>query len=139
MNTMNPEEFQLCYVERGFAWFTSCPLDSQWGDDWDDAPYEHNAGHPYPHHYEGTGKDRKPVDHVLYKVAWEGPWETPDAHATNSRWSIQMINRGAVAWLVPEAWLTHSDDLRPIPAGTTLAKFHELVKLGGGEVYYPRP
>ena len=37
----------LCYVEGNWAYFTTKDLDKQWGDDWDDAPYEHNAGTPY--------------------------------------------------------------------------------------------
>jgi hypothetical protein len=37
----------LCYVEGFWAFFTTRPLAEQWGDDWDDAPYEHNAGRPY--------------------------------------------------------------------------------------------
>lgn len=27
-------------------YFTS-DIENQWGDDWDDRPYEHNAGKPY--------------------------------------------------------------------------------------------
>ena len=37
----------LCYVYGPWAYFTSRPLSEQWGDDWNDAPYEHNAGEPY--------------------------------------------------------------------------------------------
>ena len=37
----------LCYVKGPWAYFTTQPLKKQWGDDWDDAPYEHNAGEPY--------------------------------------------------------------------------------------------
>ena len=41
----NPD-FEL--NEKEFmAYFTPVSLDEQWGDDWDDAPYEHNAGIPY--------------------------------------------------------------------------------------------
>lgn len=43
---MKPE-FGLCYVKGCFAYFTSQPVEEQWGDDWNDAPYEHNAGEPY--------------------------------------------------------------------------------------------
>lgn len=43
---LNPKAV-LCYVDGNKAWFTTKPLAEQWGDDWDDAPYEHNAGQPY--------------------------------------------------------------------------------------------
>ena len=42
------DEYKLCYVDRNKAWFTN-NFEKQWGDDWDDAPYEHNAGLPYDH------------------------------------------------------------------------------------------
>lgn len=37
----------LCYVDGQRAYFTTAKLADQWGDDWDDALYEHNAGEPY--------------------------------------------------------------------------------------------
>lgn len=40
------KEFKLCYVEGNKAWFTD-NFENQWGDDWDDKPYEDNAGYPY--------------------------------------------------------------------------------------------
>ena len=65
---------KLCYIDPHdrSAWFTSCELDKQWGDDWNDAPYEHNAGEPYRDHYEtdSDGK-KKRVPHRLFKVFWE--------------------------------------------------------------------
>lgn len=114
----------LCYVRGAFAYFTTAPVTEQWGDDWDDAPYEHNAGAPYDHH-----------GHKIVKVAWEGPWETPaDRAGLNSRWSVQDINRGAIAWLLPSPW-TDDDNVRPIPAGTTLTDFIAAIRAGGGRVF----
>ena len=40
------EEYKLCYVEGQKAYFTS-NFEKQWGDDWNDRPYECNAGEPY--------------------------------------------------------------------------------------------
>lgn len=40
------KEYKLCYVEDNFAYFTN-DFENQWGDDWNDRPYEHNAGEPY--------------------------------------------------------------------------------------------
>ena len=37
---------KLCYLENNIMYFTS-DIENQWGDDWDDRPYEHNAGKPY--------------------------------------------------------------------------------------------
>lgn len=46
-NLMNENDPILCYVEGNFAYFTSKPLEETSGDDWDDAPYEHNAEPPF--------------------------------------------------------------------------------------------
>ena len=37
---------KLCYCSNNIMYFTS-DMTAQWGDDWDDCPYEHNAGKPY--------------------------------------------------------------------------------------------
>ncbi len=134
--TTNIADLKLCYIcpRDRFAWFTSIPLESQWGDDWNDAPYEHNAGDPYNEHKE----DGKYLPHHLVKVAWDGPWSTPaDLAGSNSAWSVQGINRGCVAWLVPDGWGS-KDDSRPIHAGTSLTSFIEAVERSGGSVYLPR-
>ena len=50
------KEFRLCYVNGPFAYFTTKEVSEQWGDDWNDAPYEHNAGKPY----EWSKRDKAP-------------------------------------------------------------------------------
>ena len=54
---------KLCYVEGNIAYFTTQDLDKQWGDDWDDAPYEHNAGLPYlpSVYYYADGRSQKNI------------------------------------------------------------------------------
>ena len=45
---MTENEPVLCYIDQmGRAYFTTQALSKQWGDDWNDAPYEHNAETPY--------------------------------------------------------------------------------------------
>ena len=154
------EDYKLCYVDGPWAYFTTQDLKRQWGDDWNDAPYERNAGTPYGpcwhnqptmlhHNHRGhvePGKlcrcsccvkdwneDGTPKFGIL-KVAFTGDLETPDAHCTNSDYSVEMINRGAVAWLVSPSY---SDKQVAIPAGTGLCEFQELVLEAGGMVYYP--
>ena len=39
---MSEYDRQLCYVEDQSACFTD-NFEGQWGDDWNDAPYEHKA------------------------------------------------------------------------------------------------
>ena len=126
---------KLCYVSGPWAYFTSAPLDKQWGDDWNDAPYEHNAETPYPWLSTKNADGSWTREEVtITKVAWEGPFCTPaemsDFHG--SSYSVQAINGGAVAWLTPRTWTENS---RAIPAGMSLEEFTERVKEAGGKVY----
>ena len=122
----------LCYVDGGFAYFTTRPLEDQWGDDWDDAPYEHNAGEPYPWRGEGCPEYR------IVKVAWDGPLHTPaeTSASVNSPWSVRDINRGRTPWLTQDVWSLREGALPVrIMAGTTLREFRALVAAAGGSVY----
>jgi len=130
-------DLKLCYVDGRdrFAWFTSIPLADQWGDDWNDAPYEHNAGEPYGTHKEGSER----VEHHLMKVAWDGPYETPaEVGGPNSMWSVERINGGSIAWLIPTSWgVTEGADVKPIHAGTSLVDFVIALEKAGGHAYLP--
>lgn len=133
----------LCYVTHSIAFFTTQPLEKQWGDDWNDAPYEHNAGDPYGWRPEKwvNGQGNVPNDEPsweIVKVYFDGPWETPSEYERNSRWSVEDINAGLTPWLVTDRY----SDRRPrvaIPAGTTLTDFIRLVHLGGGDIYLKAP
>jgi len=122
------DKYVLCFVSEGgparYAYFTAQPLREQTGDDWDDAPYEHNCGDPYD---DG--------DYRLKKILFDGPFLTPaDVAKGNSSYSVEMINRGDVAWLKPDSWGGVAD-AEPIPAGVTIAEFKRLIRKGGGTVY----
>lgn len=119
------ENAKLCYVDGNFAYFTTQPLEKQWGDDWNDAPYEHNAGAPY-------GPIREDEDWEIFKVAFDGDFETPaDIAGHNSNYSVEMINKGAIAWLT-QRW---SETKVSINAGATIHQFISLIEIGGGTVY----
>lgn len=110
----------LCYVDPPWAYFTTLPLSEQWGDDWDDAPYEHNASPPH-------GPE-------VVRVAYYSCHSTPAALCrSNSRYSVQQINSGAVAWLAAE----FEKDVQPILAGTTLQDFVKIIHASEGVVYFP--
>jgi hypothetical protein len=90
--TMKSEwkDYRLCYVENGCAYFTD-NFENQWGDDWNDAPYEHNAGLPY------TGDNLK-ADGDIVRVPFAGMTEPCKDHL-NSPLSVQDINSGSAPWL----------------------------------------
>lgn len=88
-----------------YAYFTPISLDKQWGDDWDDAPYEYNAEPPYDDSYIGKGENRKRVEHEILKVPFflpEGGWYLKfpkDYGGGNSPFCVRDINGGAAAWI----------------------------------------
>ena len=134
MSEFPGDKFALCYVEPPFAYFTTRELTKQWGDDWDDAPYEHNAGEPYEPH----DKDReRGEDWQVWKLAYEAQLETPADRALcgYSPYSVQEINAGAVAWLVSSSWDKESV---AIQAGCTVAEFVKAAESVGGTVYLPK-
>lgn len=126
--SQSPSIYRLCYVSGPWAYFTTQDVEKQWGDDWDDAPYEHNAGEPYEPMTE------RGEDWAIRKVAWEGPFVTPDEGHLNSPYSVRAINRGwRVSWLQTDEF--HEGPPVSIPAGTIMREFVSLVRMAGGEVY----
>ena len=136
-------EYKLCYVSNGYAWFTTQELSKQWGDDWNDAPYEHNAEIPYDYKesvYEaGKGMVANPAPaYKLAVVPFDGAGlQTPDCLCSggNSPFSVQMINKGAVAWLSTPTYSV--GPFIHIWAGTPYPEFVRLVQSAGGNVYEP--
>jgi hypothetical protein len=109
---------RLCFVKQGFAYFTE-DMKTVWGDDWDDRPYEHNAGLPY--------------DYCL-KVGFDGYWSEPSDGCLNSEYSVREINSGVIPWL---SGMAEDRSLVGIHAGATVMDFVRLIKMGGGTVYFP--
>ena len=123
---------RLCYVSGGVAFFTTRALDKQWGDDWDDAPYEHNAGEPYlPHGDTDEAWE-------IHRLHFDGDFSEPrDRRGVrgNSPWSVQDINAGVTAWLV---WGEYRrEPSKPLHAGATVAEFIAYIQENGGTVYAP--
>lgn len=135
-------DLNLCYVEPPWAYFTSAPLDEQWGDDWDDAPWQHNAGPPYDH----NGQTIKKVAYqgILYPPG-EGPrieYDGIESTGRNGNFvSVEDMNRGdrSVPWLVEVQLQGREIGVGvEIHAGVSLTEFIELVETAGGQVYLPR-
>lgn len=123
------KDLKLCFVKCGWAYFTSIPVTDQWGDDWDNAPYEYNAGLPT------IARKGKHKDHRIVKVAFESDHVDPSCPEDDKTWSAEMINKGEVPWLRSPSWLDVK--LTEVSAGTTLVDFIKIVKDSGGEVYLP--
>ncbi|MCA9368433.1 hypothetical protein KC887_09365 [Candidatus Kaiserbacteria bacterium] len=119
------QEFKLCYIEDNYAFFTTKPLDTQWGDDWNDAPYEHNAGYPYAFDAHDRDRGYKPwcimsVEFICHAL------KTPRDGYLNSPYTVQGINKKEVPWL--------SNETTQIWAGCSIGEFTKLIKEAGGAV-----
>jgi nucleoside 2-deoxyribosyltransferase len=125
--------YKLCYVRNNFAWFTTRRLDQQWGDDWNDVPYEHNAGDPYEYG-EHDKKAGKPPWR-LKRLAYQAPLETPaQAAGGNSSYSVEDINRyQKTPWLTTCGW--GDGPTVVVRAGASIDEFKQAVWSSGGEVF----
>lgn len=140
------KDFKLCYIDRdNTAYFTTRELSDQRGDDWDDAPYEHNAGTPYEptiFHYADGRKEKDPRDwnedgtpkweiYTLKFLAHN--METPAMRHYNSAYSVDSINAGHVAWLA--GYDSKNKKYVSVLAGTSIEKFKQKVRQCGGKIY----
>jgi hypothetical protein len=116
--------YGLCFVRAPWAYFTRLPLDQQWGDGWERAPYEKQAGLPY-----------EDAAQQILTVAFDGPLLPPDAGYDGRERSVNEINCGDAPWLRTQDFISNAP-IR-ISAGVSLEQFVELVELAGGHVYAP--
>ena len=126
---------KLCYVDAPWAYFTTQDLDKQWGDDWNDAPYEHNAGEPYeparpdlpnratlfPDDWNEDGTPKWKIVKIAFELDWAG------FPSDRGAFSVEDINKGLTPWVVIR-------DTK-IMAGTDVIKFIEIIEENGGKVY----
>lgn len=129
------KEYKLCYVEGNKAWFSD-NFENQWGDDWNDRPYECNAEVPYTSWGEEIGEDEKgkPIykEHkIKHKTLYFEVEDWMDQRPCDiGRFSVEDINKQAVAWV-------HTSKFN-ILAGTTIEKFIETIENNGGKIYLER-
>lgn len=114
---------KLCYVDLPWLYFTD-DMDNVWGDDWDDAPYQHNAGRPYP-------------DYIDSVVAIKDSGLFSPSSSRRDIWiSVEEINAGRVPWLkTPE----YSKKNIVINAGEKRKEVIQKVSKAAGKIYIERP
>lgn len=123
--------YKLCYVDGNKAYFTS-NWKEQWGDDWNDRPYEHNAGEPYRHYYEHGVELNIPLKECYFEIPMY--FELPCDGHLNSPYSVQDINNNAMPWLR----IGYGDEKTYIFAGTTYTEFIKIITKLGGTIYVPK-
>ena len=108
------------------AYFTSIPMEKQWGDDWDDSPYEYNAEPPYDNHWDDNDVR---TEHEILVISFslsKGIASLPKGNCLNSPFSVCQINSGRAAWLYFENSYKCCDG-KSIHAGTTAKDFIDII------------
>ena len=115
---LNRDDLKLCYIKDNIAYFTD--NEEQWGDDWDDSPYEYNAGPPY----NEEGFDLLNIGFYVNAKYLE-PYES----FHNKYLSVEEINAKLVPWLIP-----NNIECEQIFAGESLKDFVKKIKSISGEI-----
>ena len=127
----NPEYDQTSRTHS--AYFTRLDLLEQWGDDWNDAPYDCNAGEPYensegdiievPFAFVGSEDDEGYFS--TYPLEYNLP---KDYGGGNCSWSVEDINLGAVPWLFVKDMSKRHVPAVVIMAGISPVEFREKLE-----------
>ena len=111
--------YRLCYVDdfeysaySGLLYFTD-NFEHQWGDDWNDAPYQHNAGEPY------CGGDYGGNIRIFGYT--NADVQTPSMQ-TGISYSVEDINSGIVPWLFEQY------SRRMLFAGASIAEARKFMR-----------
>lgn len=116
-------DYRLCYVDSNLRCYFTDNFDDQWGDDWDDAPYQYNAEPPYAD-----------ADHHIYILAldngraYDMGVSTPDE--CDDSQSVSAINAGVRAWITVCDYRDNDkrSKLVCISGGTTVREFIDKLK-----------
>lgn len=126
---MKKKTYKLCYLEGNKAIFTD-NFEHQSGDDWNDRPYEDNAEYPNDHYTEDGMDYPIELKTLFFETSEYGhDWMEKQPRDIGS-FSVDEINRGAVAWLSTEKY--------SILGGTTLEDFINTIESNGGIIYEPK-
>lgn len=127
------KNYKLCYVDGNKAYFTN-DFKHCWGDDWNDIPYECNAGEPY----RSWSELIKDNENILEKRYIHHPieikiiyFETNDFSEKRpcdvDRFSVEMINNRNIPWI-------ETDEYK-IFGGTDYETFKKTILENNGEIY----
>ncbi len=103
-----PEPDYIPGEQELYAYFTPLFLDFQTGDDWNDAPYDCNAGCPYDdvtvevEEHNGINVVAKSKEITIIRVPFaikSYNSKLPKDYGYNTPFCVDDINRGAVAWI----------------------------------------
>ena len=136
----NPD-FELNEKEL-MAYFTKEKLDEQRGDDWDDAPYEHNAGTPYDNIWVDDVRTEIEILQVPFAVkSYNFSLPNDFAYGGNSPFAVADINHGAVAWIYDAVSKKTKSKYVAIQGGDDLETFADKldrIRINNKDLWEPR-
>ena len=106
-------EYKLCLVLDKTAYFTNIPIEDQTGDDWNDAPYEYNAGEPYPN-------DKNQIIKLMFEDGFFVKYPCDGYYSV----SVDDINKKTIPWITIRMYDKNVKDTE-IYAGETIRGFIE--------------
>lgn len=117
------KQYKLCYVWENVMYFTD-NFANQWGDDWNDRPYEYNSEPPYEQVEEWTEEQniergRGNIRCIAFMPKFD--IRQPRSGYLNSPFSVEDINNGAVPWL-------YNEKAGALMAGATMGKAKKWLK-----------
>lgn len=140
----NYGHYKLCYIEYSHIYFTDAQdIEHVYGDDWDDAPYEHNAGEPYAWNDGKMFNDMPmPSYDIIYFIYSSSSFLTPAELAdSNSRYSVEDITyRKLIPWLTPKSYPRTYQGERGVAlwGGDAFRDVvRELLKMPDTNIYFP--
>lgn len=136
----NPD-FEL--NEKEFmAYFTPASMDEQWGDDWDDAPYEHNAGTPYDDIWVDKVRTEIEILQVPFAVkSYNFRLPNDFGYGGNSPFAVADINHGAVAWIYDAVSRKTKSKYVAIQGGDDVETFADKldrIRINNEDIWEPR-
>lgn len=119
---------RLCYVEDGsWAWFTTQPIESQWGSSWETQPFEYDSGAPFE-----WMPNSNTVPYSLTVIGFKADLFTPPFFAPSIKVSVQEINAKAMPWLRSGPWNNAQIE---VWAGATITEFLDAITAIGGQAF----
>lgn len=115
------EDYKLCLILENVAYFTNIPLEEQTGDDWDDSPYDCNAGRPYSR-----------SDDQIIEIMFDSHYEESPSGFHRDWVSVDFVNSGKLPWIRSACWRNVKFE---IFAGASIKEFVEKLRQADIDVY----
>lgn len=125
---------KLCYVENNVAFFTSKGLNGHRNVGWHKGNYTDNADPPrkYDPEFDSECEEWEILIVPFYAPRLSTPCETGSPFYRDSRWSVDEINKGHVAWLATDVYSMNDEKIVRIWPGTSPEEFRKIIREIGG-------